>query len=100
MLLITPAEAALERIRQSVGAGALEPVNDRTFRVVDTAAGIPPLALDAGESLANELAHAQTRESRAGAIRAIQSDDTGDGRIVVGGQTFVVGRVAGIKFTA
>lgn len=97
VLLITPSEAALERIRQSVGAGALEPVNESTFRVVDTAAGIPRLALDAGESLAIELAYAQTRDSRAGAIRAIQSVDAGDGRIVVGGQTFVVGRVAGIN---
>jgi aryl-phospho-beta-D-glucosidase BglC (GH1 family) len=97
-LVVTPSVAALERMRRHpIGGGGLEEVGPGTFRVLDTAAGLPALDLEPGESLAIAVAYAPARESGGCAIRAIQSVDDGSVRTIVGGQTFVAGTVAGFS---
>jgi len=98
-LVARPKGAALDRLRVDRAAGRyLEDLGGGAFRVLDPARGFPPVALRPGERLSFALEYTPAREDAGHAVRAIQRSADGAGEEVTGGQTFVVGQVAG--FTA
>jgi hypothetical protein len=96
-LLLTPDGAALETLRRHQTApSALEDMGGGRFRVVDPAAGIPRLDLQPGDVVAFGVEYAPGRAAGGYAVRATQYSVEGGSRETVGGQTFVVGQVAGL----
>jgi endoglucanase len=97
-LTAAPRGAARERLREHRAAGRyLEEMGDGVFRVLDPAAGLPPLTLAAGERLAFALEYTPAAGDSGYAVRAIQRSADGGAEAVVGGQTFVVGHVEGLS---
>jgi hypothetical protein len=96
-LLITPRGAALEKFReQPVDSAVLEDLGGGTFRVLDTAAGIPRLDLRPGDALPIGLEYALDGDAEGYAVRATQYSLDGASRTTIGGQTFVAGAVEGV----
>ena len=73
----------------------LEDMGDGSFAVLDPSAALPDLTLQPGEILPVELSYAPDVRHRGGAVRAIQYEQMGTYRRLVGGQTFVIGEVDG-----
>jgi hypothetical protein len=95
-LCLTPASAALEKLRQHrVDRPFLEDLGRGTFCVLDIGAGIPRLDVQPGEVLRFGLEYAPVQETKGHAVRAIQYSLEGASRKTIGGQTFVAGKVEG-----
>jgi hypothetical protein len=95
-LLITPKGVALEKLREhQVDRPFLEDLGHGTFRVLDTATGIPRLHLGPGEVLHFGLEYVPDQEAKGYAVRAIQFSLEGASQKTIGGQTFVAGEVEG-----
>jgi hypothetical protein len=95
-LRITLEGAALERLgRMEARRPVWEDMGDGSFAVLDSADAMPELTLQPGETLPLELSYAPDRRDRGYAVRATQYEREGAFRRLVGGQTFVIGEVAG-----
>jgi hypothetical protein len=95
-LRITLEGAALEKFRRlQADRPVWEDMGDGSFAVLDPATAMPELTLQPGETLPLGLWYALDRRDRGYAVRATQYEREGALRRLVGGQTFVVGEVAG-----
>jgi hypothetical protein len=95
-LILSPDSAALEKLRRHRGERTpYDDLGDGRVRVVDLATGLPSLDLAPEEVLHFGLEYTPEREAAGHAVRAIQFSLEGSSRAIVGGQTFVVGRVRG-----
>lgn len=65
------------------------------YRVTDPATGIVGLHLRPGDELGFGLELAATPAAPGYAVRVVQYSVEGDDRVLVGGQTFAVGKVKG-----
>jgi len=95
-LRITLSDGAREKIRRmEMRRPVWEDMGDGSLAVIDPADAMPELTLQPGETLPVELSYAPDARDRGAAVRAIQYEQMGACRRLVGGQTFVVGEVDG-----
>jgi hypothetical protein len=91
---IAPRGIAVERLRQR-GNDLRGLKNDGVYRVLDHASAIAPIELDPRDILPFARSYAAS-PARGFVVRVIQFAVNGNMRWVIGGQTFVVGEVAGV----
>lgn len=99
-LLITPKGVTLEKLREhQADPPSLEDLGHGTFRVLDSATGIPHLDLRPGDVLTFGLEYVPDQEAKGYVVRATQFSLEDASRKTIGGQTFVAGEIAGISTT-
>lgn len=96
-LLVTAKGAALEKLNQTAyDRNAVESLGDGVFKITDNKSGIENILLQPGEMLQLQASY-DTDENLAGAaLRVIQNEQDGSAKRLVGGQTFVYGKVKGL----